>query len=215
MLRSGNAGSNTAADHITVLDQALAQLPEHARSGRILVRTDGAGYAHAFVEYLTSQGLVYSLGYAVTEVVREAISLLPEWAWTIADNHDGQRGEGAQVADLTLVVAEATRLRRARQARERAAAGKPVSKPAPASWPEGMREIVRRECPHPGAQLDAFEERDGWRYQTFATNTKAGQIAFLEVRHRAHARVEDRIRQSQNAGLHRLPSQIFTINEAW
>lgn len=75
--------------------------------------------------------------------------------------------------------------------------------------------IVRRERPHPGAQLDAFEERDGWRYQTFTTNTKAGQTAFLEARHRAHARVEDRIRQAQNAGLHRLPSRIFTVNEAW
>jgi DDE family transposase len=147
--------------------------------------------------------------------VREAIALLPEWAWTIADNHDGQRREGAQVADLTLVLAEATRLRRARAARERAAAGKPATKSAPASWPEGMRVIVRRERPHPGAQPDAYEERDGWRYQTFTTNTKAGQIAFLEARHRAHARVEDRIRQTQHAGLHRLPSRIFTINEAW
>jgi hypothetical protein len=53
------------------------------------VRTDGAGFSHAFVEYPTDQGLEYSLGYAVTELVREAITLLPEWAWTIADNHDG------------------------------------------------------------------------------------------------------------------------------
>jgi hypothetical protein len=215
MLRAGNAGSNTAADHITVLDQALAQLPENARTGRILVRTDGAGFSHAFIEHLTGQGLEYSLGYAVTEVVRDAISLLPEWAWNIADNHDGQRREGAQVADLTLVLAEATRLRRARQARERATAGKPPTTSKTAPWPDGMRIIVRRERPHPGAQLDAFEERDGWRYQTFTTNTTAGQIAFLEARHRAHARVEDRIRQAQNAGLHRLPSRIFTINEAW
>ncbi len=85
----------------------------------------------------------------------------------------------------------------------------------PRPWPEGMRIIVRRERPHPGAQLDAFEHRDGFRYQPMTTNTRIGQLAFLEARHRAHARVEDRIRQAQNAGLHRLPSRVFSINEAW
>ena len=78
-----------------------------------------------------------------------------------------------------------------------------------------MRVLVRRERPHPGAQLDAFEERDGWRYQAIATNTGVGQLAFLEARHRAHARVEDRIRQAQDAGLGRLPSKLFAINQVW
>jgi hypothetical protein len=78
-----------------------------------------------------------------------------------------------------------------------------------------MRVLVRRERPHPGAQLDAFEERDGWRYQAIATNTGVGQLAFLEARHRAHARVEDRIRQAQHAGLARLPSKLFAINAVW
>jgi len=55
------------------------------------------------------------------------------------------------------------------------------------------RVIVRRERPHPGAQLDVFEERDGWRYTAFATDTRVGQLAALDARHRAHARVEDRI----------------------
>ena len=59
-------------------------------------------------------------------------------------------------------------------------------------YPCGMRVIVRRERPHPGAQLDAFEERDGWRYTAFATDTRVGQLARLDARHRAHARVEDR-----------------------
>jgi len=49
-----------------------------------------------------------------------------------------------------------------------------------------------RERPHPGAQLDAFEEADGWRYTAFATDTRFGQLAHLDARHRAHARVEDR-----------------------
>jgi hypothetical protein len=51
--------------------------------------------------------------------------------------------------------------------------------------------IVHRERPHPGAQLDVFEERDGWRYTAFATDTGVGQLAHLDARHRAHARVED------------------------
>jgi hypothetical protein len=52
-------------------------------------------------------------------------------------------------------------------------------------WPAGMRVIVRRERPHPGAQLDLFETRDGWRYTAFVTNTTTGQLRWLEVRHRA------------------------------
>jgi hypothetical protein len=68
-------------------------------------------------------------------------------------------------------------------------------------WPAGMRVIVRRERPHPGAQLSLLEEADGWRYQAFATNTRVGQLAFLEARHRAHARVEDRIKAAKDTGL--------------
>jgi hypothetical protein len=75
--------------------------------------------------------------------------------------------------------------------------------------------LVRRERPHPGAQIDAFEERDGWRYQCLATDTTLGQLAFLEARHRAHARVEDRIRCGKDTGLNRFPSRTFAINAAW
>ncbi|WP_306788489.1 transposase [Kocuria sp. cx-116] len=84
-----------------------------------------------------------------------------------------------------------------------------------AKWPAGMRVIVRRERPHPGAQLSLFEERDGWRYEAFVTNTTAGQLAFLEARHRAHARVEDRIRHAKDSGLGRFPSREFNINQTW
>jgi hypothetical protein len=84
-----------------------------------------------------------------------------------------------------------------------------------ARWPAGMRLIVRREKPHPGAGLTLFEAADGWRYQAFATNTTTGQLGFLEARHRAHARVEDRIRVAKNTGLGRLPSREFAINQVW
>ena len=85
-------------------------------------------------------------------------------------------------------------------------------------WPSGIRVIVRREHPHPGAQLSLFEHRDGWRYQAFVTNTALGQVGFLEARHRAHAvlsRVEDRIRVAKDTGLSRFPSREYDINQAW
>ena len=78
----------------------------------------------------------------------------------------------------------------------------------------GMRVIVRRELPHPGATLDAVGIRDGYRYQAFTTNTTSGQTAFLEARHRAHARVEDRIRIGKDTGLGHLPSRHEMINAA-
>jgi len=78
-----------------------------------------------------------------------------------------------------------------------------------------MRIIVRREHPHPGAQLSLFEAADGYRYQAFATNTGTGQLGFLEARHRAHARVEDRIKAAKDTGLGRLPSREWAINSAW
>jgi hypothetical protein len=67
-------------------------------------------------------------------------------------------------------------------------------------WPAGTRVIVRRERPHPGAQLSLFEEADGWGYTAFVTNTTTGQLQWLEARHRAHARVEDRIRCAKDTG---------------
>ena len=69
--------------------------------------------------------------------------------------------------------------------------------------------IVRRERPHPGAQLDLIEQRDGYRYTALATDTRAGQHAWLDARHRAHARVEDRIRTGRDTGLGRLPSRVL------
>ncbi|MDH6463144.1 hypothetical protein M2302_003329 [Micromonospora sp. A200] len=75
--------------------------------------------------------------------------------------------------------------------------------------------IVRRERPHPGPQLSLFEERDGWRYTAFVTNTTVGALQWPEARHRAHARVGDRIRCAKDTGLRRLPSSEFAINAAW
>ena len=194
-LRTGKAGSNTAADHIEVLTEAIAQIPVKHRKN-LLVRSDGAGASHQLLDWLTEQGRVrgrsveYSVGFAITEKIRDAIDLVPTTIWAPASDADGGIREGGDVADLTGLL-DLTR------------------------WPEGMRVIVRRERPHPGAQLSLFEERDGWRYQAFATNTTTGQLAFLEARHRAHARVEDRIRNAKDTGMGRFPSREFTINQTW
>jgi len=195
MLRAGKAGSNTAADHIAVLADAIAQVPAVHRT-KLLVRSDGAGASHDLLDWLAEQGRVrgrsveYSVGFAITEKIREAIALVPKNLWTPPLDAEGGIREGGDVAELTGLLDLKT-------------------------WPEGMRVIVRRERPHPGAQLSLFEERDGWRYQAFVTNTTTGQLAFLEARHRAHARVEDRIRHAKDSGLGRFPSREFKINQTW
>ena len=194
-LRTGKAGSNTAADHISVLGEAIAQVPAAHRKD-LLIRSDGAGASHDLLDWLTEQGQIrgrrveYSVGFAVTEKIRDAIKLVPKKVWTPASDADGGVREGGDVAELTGLLDLSC-------------------------WPAGMRIIVRRERPHPGAQLSLFEEADGWRYQAIATNTGTGQLAFLEARHRAHARVEDRIRHAKDTGLGRFPSREFTINRAW
>lgn len=190
VLRSGNAAAHDAADHLRVLSLALAQLPDAWRAKPILVRADTAGCSHALLDELTELGVSYSIGKPVTEPVRRAITRLPGKAWSSAIDTDGRPRAGADVAELTGLL-------------------------DCSAWPAGMRVLVRRERPHPGAQLSLFEERDGWRYQTFVTNTRIGQLAFLDARHRAHARVEDRIRTGKHAGLGKFPSQLAHVNAAW
>jgi len=193
LLRPGNAGSNTAADHLVVLERALTQIPDRWRSKKVLIRADGAGYSHALITALSEQQLDFSVGYPVTEAVRDAIGLVPSNAWQTANNSDGGLREHADVIEVTHLL-ELSRW----------------TKTCP-----GMRVIVRRELPHPGATLDAFEIRDGYRYQAFTTNTARGQLAFLEARHRAHARVEDRIRTGKDTGIGHLPSRHNHINAVW
>ncbi len=194
-IRAGNAGSNTATDHIEVLGAAIAQVPAAHRK-KLLVRADGAGASHDLLDWLTDQNKIrgrsveYSVGFSITEKVRDAIALVPAKVWTPALDATGDVRDGGDVVELTTMMNLT-------------------------AWPAGMRIIVRRERPHPGAQLSLFEERDGWRYQAVATNTTTGQLAFLEARHRAHARVEDRIRCAKDSGLGRFPSREFKINQAW
>jgi hypothetical protein len=190
VLRAGNAGSNTAADHIEAARLALAQLPRHLRR-RVLVRTDSGGGTHGFLQWLTakSRRLHYSIGMTITEDMQEAIGKVPAAAWTPAYDGDGQVRDGAWVADITGLLDLS-------------------------SWPAGMRIIVRKERPHPGAQL-RFTDLDGHRFTAFATDTRRGQLADLELRHRQRARCEDRIRCAKDTGLRNLPLQGFAQNQLW
>jgi hypothetical protein len=82
------------------------------------------------------------------------------------------------------------------------------------SWPQGSRVIVRRERPHPGAQL-SFTDHDGYRFQAILTDQPDENIAIIECRHRQHAHVENRIRDDKDTGLSKFPFKAFALNEVW
>jgi Transposase DDE domain group 1 len=190
LLRAGNAGSNTAADHITATALAMAQLPKNRRR-QVLIRTDSAGGTHEFLTWLTRPGrwLKYSLGFTITTDIEGAILRLPASAWTPAYDADRQVRPGAWVAEITGLLTLDGR-------------------------PKKMRVIVRKERPHPGAHL-RFTDPDGHRFTCFVTNTAGGQLADLELRHRRRARCEDRIRCAKDTGLANLPLHTFTQNQIW
>ena len=199
MLREGRAGSNTTADHITVLDDALAQIPDAHRHGTpILIRSDSAGCTHgllAHIRALREHGLDirFSVGVAITEPIRQAILHAKQHSlWVPALDSDGEPRDGAEICELTGLVPDD-------------------------GYPQGTRFIVRREKPHPGAQLSLFDTIEGMRHQVMATDTPpgGGSIQYLEARHRGHARVEDRIRCGKDTGFGRFPSRMFAINAAW
>ena len=141
LLRPGNAGSNTATDHITVTKDALAQLPS-ARKGRrvgrkVLIRTDAAGCTHDVLTWITGQRLSYSVGFTLPHNTAQLLELIPADVWTPAyDVHDEIR-DGAWVAELTGLLDLS-------------------------GWPPGIRVIVGKERPHPGAQL-RITDADGHR----------------------------------------------------
>ncbi|MFE3519454.1 transposase [Streptomyces sp. NPDC059166] len=170
---------------------ALAQLPKHYRRGRqTLIRTDSAGGTHDFVSWLARRGrwLSYSVGMVITEAIHEHVLKVPASAWTPAVESDGEARDGAWVAELT---------------------GKLLN-----GWPKGMRLIVRKERPHPGAQL-RITDADGMRITCFATNTPDRPIAELELRHRLRARAEDRIRAARATGLRNMPLHTTAQDKVW
>lgn len=199
IVREGRAGSNTTADHITVLDLALANLPPSAQPGqpqgpRLIARADAAGATHGFAQACRDRQVGYSLGFPITDDVRTAIKQVPDLCWNPAVEADGNLRDGAMVAEITNLVDLS-------------------------AWPAGSRVIVRKERPHPGAQLSIFDIVEGMRHTAFLTDTPhrvvPGQIGGLELRHRQHARIEDRIRQAKATGLRNLPCRAAPENHAW
>ena len=203
LLRPGNAGANTVADHIRVLTDALAQIPGSSRA-KILIRVDGAGATHGLLEHLealnTARRTVrYTVGWKITPEDQTAIARLPESAWETSVNQDGTVQDGYFIAELTGLNTRA-------------------------GWPPGMRLIVRRVRPSRRhlKKLTAFEHKTGWRYQITATNIRhmwgiAGtrHAQFLDVLHRSHAGVEDRVRTNKAMGLDNLPSSAWEVNRGW
>jgi len=189
LLRPGNANANTAADHVTVIDRALGQIPVgQIETIEILIRADTAGATHELTDYCHQAGLRFSVGYELSEPVRQAILQLPEEAWVAALDQDGTIRENGQVAEITHLLNLS-------------------------AWPPGSRVLVRRERPHPGAQL-SFTDADGYRFQAILTD-QPGHVAVIERRHRQRARVEDRIRDDKDTGLQKFPFRAFALNEVW
>src|ERR1039458_2732418 len=131
----------------------------------------------------------FSVGYELTEKVRAAILTIPEDAWVAALDQDGSVRTNGEVCEITDMVDLS-------------------------AWPERSRLIVRRERPHPGAQL-SFTDHDGYRFQAILPDQGDEDIAVLECRHRQHARVEDRIRDDKDTGLRKFPFKEFALNEVW
>lgn len=190
MLRPGNAGANTAADQVAVAEAALEQVPA-ARAGEIeiLLRTDSAGAVHELLDWAREGGIRYSVGYDLTGPVREAIEALRERAWKTALEQDGSERANGEVAEITDLLDLS-------------------------GWPEGSRVIVRRERPHPGAQL-SFTDSGGHRFQAILTDQPGTDLAAIERRHRARARAENEIADDKDTGLAKLPFRAFAMNEVW
>lgn len=188
ILRAGNAGSNTAADHTAVVELALEQLDEQALDGEILIRVDGAGASHELTAFCRDGGMRFSVGFDLDQRVRDAIAGLPETAWIKAIRVDGTKRKHSQVAEITDRV--------------------DVS-----AWPEGSRLIARRTMLRDGDQ-QSFADHDGYRLAVFLADSQ-GSVPELDLDHRGHAHVEDRIRQAKDCGLANLPFRSFAHNQVW
>ena len=207
LLRPGNAGSNTFADHAAVLTAAIRQIPSRMRS-RLLVRVDGAGASHELISHLLSlssrrRTVLFTCGWAITEADEQAIRLLPAAAWKAAVDQDGAVQEDKHVAEITHLLSRA------------------------GSWPDGLRWIVRRTRPsrRQAKNLTAFKRATGWRYSIIVTNIPAAcgvpgvpgshHAQFTDVLHREHAIVEDQVRTNKVMGLRNLPSKTWMVNCGW
>lgn len=189
-LRPGNAGANKTDDLIGITDRALAQLPSLPQGLQVLVRLDSAGASHALLDHLRDLEVGFSVGMPLQPPIKDAIRTLQETpdVWIDALTQQGAVRDGAHVADATGLVDLS-------------------------GWPSGTRLLVRREPLHPGAQ-QTLDDQDGFRFTALLTD-QTGDIDGLEARHRAHARVEDRIRCAKDTGLDAMVCDTFNRNRIW
>ncbi|MBP2376074.1 IS1380 family transposase [Paeniglutamicibacter psychrophenolicus] len=196
-LRAGNKGANSATDHIRVLDKALDQLPDAMRdqqgelaAEKILVRTDSAGASREFLHHLHDRGLQFSTSYALPVPNERFIHWINDKTlWERVVEQDGYERRDAWVIDATQVI----KLK---------------------DYPPGTRLYLRAEPLHPGAQASLFDV-DGHRVTAFLTNAPRWNVAFLDARHRARGRCENRIKTLKNSGMGKLPFFGISANQLW
>lgn len=201
-LRPGNAGSNTAADHVAVLDEAVAQLPAALQAGhhegddaslvsrQVICRTDSGGTTAAFLSALRSRNVGF-LTSAMTNVqVQSAIldAIGMEEAWSPAIGDGGEERDDAWVCELTSLVDLS-------------------------GLPDRTRLVVRREPLHPGAQRSLFPSLE-YRYWGFYSDLD-DEPAALDLLMREHAHVESHIQRLKDSGLCRFPFSNFEANTTW
>ena len=204
-LRPGNAAANNAADHLAVLDDALAQLPAALAAGHrpgespdavarpVVVRADSAGCTAGFVSGCRDRNIGFAVVARSNKTITAAISRTytePDSRWMPARRQNGELRHGAQVAELTDLVEP------------------------PAGWPDGVRLIVRREPLHPGGGQHTLFPSTNFRYWGHWTD-QHGDPVNLDTSMRAHAHVEDHIRRLKDSGLCRFPFTNGDANQAW
>jgi len=206
LLRPGNAGSNTFADHKEVLAAAIGQVPARFR-GKILVRVDGAGASHDLIKHLLSMSsprriLLFTCGWMITAADEDAIGKVPAQAWKPGTGQDGTAEQDKDVAEITGLMTRA------------------------GNWPDGLRWIARRVKPSRRhlRNLTDYEKKTGWKYSITCTNIPDTGIAgvpgshhpqYIDVVHREHAVVEDGVRAAKTMGLRNLPSRTWQVNCGW
>jgi hypothetical protein len=205
-LRPGNAGSNTASDHICGLSASLSQVPACHRR-KILVRLDGAGTSHDFITHMMSLRipggkLYFTSGWTITGTDENDIREIPDRAWKPGVTQDGHAEDDSDVAEITALMSRS------------------------GNWPPGLRWIIRRVKPSRRhlKNLTAYERETGWKYSIICTNIPeeglegipgSQHAQFIDVLHRQHAVVEDGVRTGKAAGLRGLPSKSWRVNCGW
>ena len=197
LMRPGNAGANSAEDHIKVFTQAIAQLPDafYDEQGtligeKVLVRTDSAGASRKFLHHLASLGVQFTVSYPVPVLKAHMVGWINDKKyWQPALDQNGKERADAWVVNATGILGLT-------------------------DYPAGTNLYLRAEPLHPGAQPTLLDA-DGHRITAFLTNSPRWHGPTLDARHRARGRCENRIKTLKNTGLGKLPFFDFPANQAW